>query len=130
MTVTGLDTPDSCIHSNLFGIDHEALTMQITEYKKRKKDKEIKGIELSEQQQKQLAEIRKQTKMKRKKAKKLSDNDITPQKYLMDKYSGDYWDSETISSQENELEGELQEIENHVEVDTRGGKKKNIYHET
>lgn len=109
------DTSESPIHSNLFGIDHEALHKQIMDYKRMKKDKEIEGVGLSEQQQEQLAEIRKQKKM-RKKVKKHFDNDITPQKYLMDKHWDDFKDSEAGSF---ENESELQEIENELEVDNR-----------
>ncbi|XP_066481598.1 putative ribosome-binding factor A, mitochondrial [Tiliqua scincoides] len=118
MAATFSDTSDSPIHSNLFGIDHEALNKQIMEYKRMKKDKEIEGIGLSEQQQEQLAEIRKQKKIRRK-VKKPFDDDITPQKYLMDKHWDDYQDSEAGSFQENESEHELQEIENELEVDNR-----------
>ncbi|XP_053149585.1 LOW QUALITY PROTEIN: putative ribosome-binding factor A, mitochondrial [Hemicordylus capensis] len=114
---THLDTKDSSIYSNMFGIDHEALNKQIIEYKKMKKDKEIEGVGLSERQQEQLAEIRKHKKMRWQKTKKPSDDDITPQKYLMDKYSEDYWDNTAASSQENEVEFELQEMENELEVD-------------
>ncbi|KAJ6664421.1 hypothetical protein lerEdw1_007078 [Lerista edwardsae] len=116
MAGTFLDTSHSPIPSNLFGIDHEALNKQIMEYKRMKKDKEIEGIGLSEQQQEQLAEIRKQKKMRRK-IKKPFDDDVTPQKYLMDKHWDDY--RETESLQENESEYELQEIENEIEVDNR-----------
>lgn len=118
MVGTFLDTSNSPMHSNLFGIDHEALNKQIMEYKRMKKDKEIEGIGLLEQQQEQLAEIRKQKKMRRK-VKKPFDDDVTPQKYLMDKHWDDYRDNETGSLQENESDYELQEIENEIEVDNR-----------
>ncbi|XP_020637253.3 putative ribosome-binding factor A, mitochondrial [Pogona vitticeps] len=111
MTDVYLDSSHSPVHSNLFGIDHDALNEKITEYKKMKEDKKIEGIGLSEQQQKQLAEIRKQKKMKKKKAKKTSDDDLTPQKYLMDKYSKDYWDSEIAFSDEDQLLYEEDELE-------------------
>uniref|UniRef100_A0A8D0GR69 Uncharacterized protein n=1 Tax=Sphenodon punctatus TaxID=8508 RepID=A0A8D0GR69_SPHPU len=106
------DTSASSIKSNLFGIDHEVLNKQIMEYKKTKV-KEVEGIGLLEQQQEQLAEIRKQMKMRKKKTKEYFDNDITPQRYLLDKY--DYLDAD-VSSQENELEYELQEMTSEVEV--------------
>nr|XP_056710933.1 putative ribosome-binding factor A, mitochondrial [Euleptes europaea] len=125
-TPVSLDTSDSPILSNLFGIDHEDLNKQILEYKTMKKDKEIEGVGLSEQQQEQLAEIRKQNKLKKlrkKKARKASDA-ITPEKYLIDKYNEDYWDSEDESLQESELEYQLQEIENELEADNRNTKLK------
>ncbi|XP_042320731.1 putative ribosome-binding factor A, mitochondrial isoform X2 [Sceloporus undulatus] len=107
----------SAVHTNLFGIDHEALNKQILEYKKMKKDKEAEGIGLSEQQQQQLAEIRKQKKMRWKKTKKPFDDDITPQKYLMDKYSEPCWDYEVAFSQDNQLEHDSGETESELEVD-------------
>nr|XP_060630913.1 putative ribosome-binding factor A, mitochondrial [Anolis sagrei ordinatus] len=113
-----LDSSASSVHTNLFGIDHESLNKQILEYKRMKKDPEIEGIGLSEQQQQQLAEIRKQKKMRWKKTKKPFDDDITPQKYLMDKYSEAYWDHEVASSQENQLEHESDETDNEVEIDS------------
>lgn len=116
---TYLDSSLSCMRDNLFGIDHDALNKQIIEYKKMTKDKEIEGVGLSEQQKQQLAEIQKRKKVRWKKAKKPFDDGITPQKYLMDKYSEDDWDSDTASSHEleNELEDELQEMEDRLEVD-------------
>ncbi|XP_060100093.1 putative ribosome-binding factor A, mitochondrial [Heteronotia binoei] len=122
-TDVSLDTTDPTMLSNMFGIDHEELNKQILEYKKMRKDKEIEGIGLSEQQQKQLAEIQKQKKLRRKKAKKASD-DLTPEKYLMDKYNEDYWDSEDEFRQEKELDYQLQEIENELEGDGRNTKLK------
>ncbi|XP_061449784.1 putative ribosome-binding factor A, mitochondrial [Rhineura floridana] len=123
MATTYLDTSHSCLHANLFGIDHDTLNKQIIEYKKMNKDKEIEGIGLSEQQQQQLAEIKKQKKMRwKKKAKKPFDDDITPQKYLVGKYSDDDWDSDIAFS--HELEYELQELENEVDVDDRTTKHK------
>ncbi|KAL8182425.1 UNVERIFIED_CONTAM: hypothetical protein K2H54_056226 [Gekko kuhli] len=118
-------TSDPPMLSNLFGVDHEALNKQILEYKKMRKDKEIEGIGLSQQQQQQqqLAEIQKQKKLRRKKAKKASD-DLTPAKYLIDKYDEDYWDSEDESHQESELEYQLQEIDNELEADGRNTKLK------
>ncbi|XP_003219815.2 putative ribosome-binding factor A, mitochondrial [Anolis carolinensis] len=119
-----LDSSPSSVHANLFGIDHEALNKQILEYKRMKKDKEIEGVGLSEQQEQQLAEIRKQKKMRWKKTKKPFDDDITPQKYLMDKYNEAYWDHEVASSQENQLEHESDENDNEVEIDSRTTKVK------
>ncbi|XP_033010634.1 putative ribosome-binding factor A, mitochondrial [Lacerta agilis] len=123
---TNLDSSLSCMRANLFGIDHDALNKQIIEYKKMTKDKEIEGVGLSEQQKQQLAEIQKRKKMRWKKAKKPFDDEITPQKYLMDKCSEDDWDSENASSHEleNELEDELQEIEDRLEVDNSTTKHK------
>ncbi|XP_054841721.1 putative ribosome-binding factor A, mitochondrial [Eublepharis macularius] len=124
MAVVSLDTSDSPILSNLFGVNHEELNKQILEYKKMRKDKEIEGIGLSEQQLKQLAEIQKQKKLRKKKARKTFDDDITPEKYLMDKYDEDYWDSEGESPQEAELEYQSQEIENELEIDNGNTKLK------
>ncbi|XP_062986533.1 putative ribosome-binding factor A, mitochondrial [Elgaria multicarinata webbii] len=124
MADTTLDSSHSGIHTNLFGIDHETLNQQIIEYKNLKKVKEIEGIGLSEQQQQQLAEIQKQKKLRWKKSKKPSDDDITPQKYLMDKYYEDFSDSEFASSQENEPQYDPEEIENELEVDNRTTKLK------
>ncbi|XP_015267956.1 PREDICTED: putative ribosome-binding factor A, mitochondrial [Gekko japonicus] len=118
-----MDTSDPPMLSNLFGIDHEELNKQILEYKKMRKDKKIEGIGLTQQQQEQLAEIQKQKKLRRKKTRKASD-DLTPEKYLMDKYDEDYWDNEDKSCQESELEYQLQEIDNELEADSRNTKLK------
>ncbi|XP_044282445.1 putative ribosome-binding factor A, mitochondrial isoform X2 [Varanus komodoensis] len=117
-TVTDtLPDSGSNIHTNLFGIDHEALNKQIYEYKNKIKVKKIEGIELSEQQQQQLAEVQRQKKLKWKKSKKPS-HDISPSKYLMDNSHGNYWDDEVASSQENELEYDAEEDESDVENET------------
>ncbi|EMP35201.1 Putative ribosome-binding factor A [Chelonia mydas] len=107
------------IPANLFGIDHEVLNKQIMEYKKMKKVKDTEGIGWAEQQQVQLAAIQKQKQMKMKK-KKIRDpfeNDITPQKYLLDKYSKDSLDGDIAPSQDSELEYDLQEVVDELEVD-------------
>ncbi|XP_077209104.1 putative ribosome-binding factor A, mitochondrial isoform X2 [Paroedura picta] len=117
-----LDLSDPPVLSNLFGIDHEELNQKILEYKTLRKEKETKGVGLSEQQQQQLAEIQKQKKLRRKKAKKAFD-DITPEKYLLEKYDED-WDRESELHQQSELEYQLQEIENDLETDSRNTKLK------
>ncbi|KAM7174285.1 putative ribosome-binding factor A, mitochondrial [Macrochelys suwanniensis] len=106
----------SSIPANLFGIDHEVLNKQITEYKKMKKVKDTEGIGWAEQQQLQLAEIQKRKKIKKKKRDPF-ENDITPQKYLLDKYSEDSLDGDIAPSQDSELEYELQEVVDELEVD-------------
>ncbi|TFK02713.1 T-cell surface glycoprotein CD4 [Platysternon megacephalum] len=104
------------IPANLFGIDHEVLNKQIMEYKKMKKVN-TEGIGWAEQQQVQLAEIQKQKKMKKKKIRNPFENDITPQTYLLDKYSEDSLDGDIAPSQDSELEYELQEVVDELEVD-------------
>lgn len=119
-----LDTSDPPVLSNLFGIDHEELNKQILEYKTMRKDQGVEGIGLSEQQRQQLAEIKKQKNLRRKKARKASDDDISPQKYLMDKYDEGFLDTEGESCQESEMEYQLQEIENELEEESRNPKPK------
>ncbi|XP_026555280.1 putative ribosome-binding factor A, mitochondrial [Pseudonaja textilis] len=87
-------------HTNLFGIDHKALNKQIMDYKKMKKKEVLEGTSVLETQ---LAEIR-QKKMKRKKARKVYNDDLNPEEYLMERYSKDYWDNEVSSSENEELE--------------------------
>ncbi|XP_067393655.1 putative ribosome-binding factor A, mitochondrial [Emydura macquarii macquarii] len=116
VTASSSDTSASSISSNLFGIDHEVLNKQIMEYKKMKKVKDTGDIGWAEQQQKQLAEIQKHKRMKRKKIRDPFEN-ITPQKYLLDKYSEDSLDDDVAPSQDSELEYELQEVLNELEVD-------------
>ncbi|XP_050797849.1 putative ribosome-binding factor A, mitochondrial [Gopherus flavomarginatus] len=111
------DMAASSIPANLFGIDHEVLNKQIMEYKKMKKVKDTEGIGWAEQQQMQLAKIQKQKKMKKKKIKDPFENDITPQKYLLDKYSEDSLDGDIAPSQDSQLEYELQEVVDELEVD-------------
>ncbi|NXA33964.1 RBFA factor, partial [Eudromia elegans] len=109
------ESSDSLIRSNLFGIDHELLNKQIMEYKRLKASKEPEGIAWMEQQEQQLSAIQK--KMKKKKVKKRHDDDITPQKYLLDKYEAEYLDESTQSISDYELECELQEELNKLEED-------------
>ncbi|XP_062425865.1 putative ribosome-binding factor A, mitochondrial isoform X2 [Rhea pennata] len=106
---------DSSIRSNLFGIDHELLNKQIMEYKRLKVSKDTEGIPWMEQQEQQLSVIQK--KMKKKKVKNPRDDDVTPQKYLLDKYEADYLDDNTESISDYELEHELQEEVNKLEAD-------------
>ncbi|XP_069476677.1 putative ribosome-binding factor A, mitochondrial isoform X1 [Ambystoma mexicanum] len=100
--------------SNLFGIDHEELNKQITEYKKRSPQMELEPV--SKELTEQLAELRKQKVLQRKmKERKNSiyEDDITPQKYLLDKYSDDELDNvlSTEHALEDELHEELDELE-------------------
>ncbi|KFQ72894.1 hypothetical protein N335_00688, partial [Phaethon lepturus] len=109
---------DSSMRSNLFGIDHELLNKQIMDYKRLKVSRDIESIAWTEEQEQQLSKIRK--KIKKKKPKNFPDDDITPQKYLLDRYEADYWDDNTESVSDYELEYELQEEANELEAD--GGK--------
>uniref|UniRef100_A0A8C4KKT0 Ribosome binding factor A n=1 Tax=Dromaius novaehollandiae TaxID=8790 RepID=A0A8C4KKT0_DRONO len=109
------ESSDSPIRSNLFGIDHELLNKQIMEYKRLKVSKDTEGIAWMEQQEQQLSMIQK--KMKKKKVRNPPDDDVTPQKYLLDKYEADYLDDNTESISDYELEHELQEEVNKLEAD-------------
>nr|XP_014434466.1 putative ribosome-binding factor A, mitochondrial isoform X1 [Pelodiscus sinensis] len=117
VTESSADTSALSISSNLFGINHEVLNKQIMEYKTMKRVKDTEGIGWAEQQRMQLVEIQKQKKTKKKKISDPFDNDITPQKYLLDKYSEDSLDGDIGSSQDSELENELQEVVDEPEVD-------------
>ncbi|XP_010706606.2 putative ribosome-binding factor A, mitochondrial isoform X2 [Meleagris gallopavo] len=100
---------DSPIRSNLFGIDHELLKRQIMEYKKLKLSRITESVPWTQSQGQQLSKIQK--KMKKKKTKNIPDDDITPQKYLLDRYEADYFDDNTESISDCELEDELQEVD-------------------
>uniref|UniRef100_A0A8C4TZB4 Ribosome binding factor A n=1 Tax=Falco tinnunculus TaxID=100819 RepID=A0A8C4TZB4_FALTI len=104
---------DSPVRSNLFGIDHELLNKQIMDYKRLKAARHMGGIAWTEEQDQQLSKIQK----KKKKPRNPPDDDITPQKYLLDRYEADYWDDNTELVSDYELEGELQEEANELEVD-------------
>ncbi|KFP44381.1 hypothetical protein N324_11952, partial [Chlamydotis macqueenii] len=106
---------DSPMRSNLFGIDHELLNKQIMDYKRLKVSRDIESIAWTEEQKQQLSKIQK--KMKKKKPRNPPDDDITPQKYLLDRYEAEYWDDNTESVSDYELEDELQEDENKLEAD-------------
>ncbi|KAM6089015.1 putative ribosome-binding factor A, mitochondrial isoform 2-T2 [Chlamydotis macqueenii] len=106
---------DSPMRSNLFGIDHELLNKQIMDYKRLKVSRDIESIAWTEEQKQQLSKIQK--KMKKKKTRNPPDDDITPQKYLLDRYEAEYWDDNTESVSDYELEDELQEDENKLEAD-------------
>ncbi|KFW78273.1 hypothetical protein N305_01759, partial [Manacus vitellinus] len=97
------------MRSNLFGIDHELLNKQIMDYKRLKVSRHIESIPWTEEQEQQLSKIQK--KMKKRKPKNPDDDDITPQKYLLDKYDADYWDDNTESVSDYELEEEVKELE-------------------
>lgn len=101
---------------NLFGIDHELLNKQIMDYKKMKVSRHVENIAWTEKQQQQLSKIQK--KMKKKKARNPpDDDDVLPQKHLLDSYEADYWDDNTESASNYELQDELQEEVNELEVD-------------
>ncbi|NXX57868.1 RBFA factor, partial [Scopus umbretta] len=106
---------DSPMRSNLFGIDHELLNKQIMDYKRLKVSRNTESIAWTEKQEQQLSQIQKQ--MKKKKARNPPDDDITPQKYLLDRYEADYWDDNAESVSDYELEDELQEEVNELEAD-------------
>lgn len=107
---------DSPLRLNLFGIDHELLNKQIMDYKKMKASRHTENIAWTEKQQQQLSKIQK--KMKKKKARDPpDDDDVTPQKHLLDRYEADYWDDNTESASDYELQDELQEEVNELEVD-------------
>ncbi|XP_010163076.1 putative ribosome-binding factor A, mitochondrial, partial [Antrostomus carolinensis] len=106
---------DSPMQSNLFGIDHELLNKQIMDYKRLKASRDIESIAWTEEQEQRLSKIQK--KMKKKKPRNPPDDDITPQKYLLDRDEADYWDDNTESGWDYELEDELQEEVNELEAD-------------
>ncbi|KFR09144.1 hypothetical protein Y956_11808, partial [Nipponia nippon] len=106
---------DSPMRSNLFGIDHELLNKQIMDYKRLKVSRHIESIAWTEEQEQQLSKIQK--KIKKKKTRNPPDDDITPRKYLLDSYEADYWNENTESVSDYELEDELQEEVNELEVD-------------
>nr|XP_021153332.1 putative ribosome-binding factor A, mitochondrial isoform X3 [Columba livia] len=106
---------DSPMRSNLFGIDHELLNKQIMDYKRLKVSRDIQSIAWTEEHEQQLSKIQK--KMKKKKTKNPPDDDITPQKYLLDRHEADYWDDNTESVSNYELEDELQEEVDKWEAD-------------
>ncbi|NXN46024.1 RBFA factor, partial [Rhinoptilus africanus] len=106
---------DSPVRSNLFGIDHELLTKQIMDYKRLKVSRDIESTAWTEEQEQQLSKIKKT--MKKKKTRNPPDDDITPQKYLLDRYEADYWNDNTKLVSDYELEDELQEEVNELEAD-------------
>ncbi|XP_010084005.1 PREDICTED: putative ribosome-binding factor A, mitochondrial, partial [Pterocles gutturalis] len=110
-----VQSSDPPMRSNLFGIDHELLNKQIMDYKRLKASRDIESIAWTEEQEQQLSKIRK--KMRKKKTWNPPDDDITPQKYLLDRYEADYWDGNTESVLDYELEDELQEEVNELEAD-------------
>nr|XP_033790357.1 putative ribosome-binding factor A, mitochondrial [Geotrypetes seraphini] len=113
---------------NLFGINHEELNRQIAEYKKSgiEKKKRMEGIGLLQQHQEQLAELRRHKilKQKMKKAKKAFLDDITPQKYLLQKYSDEALEEgDEMTSLGSKEELELQEAVEELDTeDANNGK--------
>ncbi|NXW53393.1 RBFA factor, partial [Eurystomus gularis] len=112
---SAIQSSDSPMRSNLFGIDHELLNKQIMDYKRLKVSRDIESIAWTEEQEQQLSKLQK--KMKKKKKRNPPDDDITPQKYLLDRYDVDYWDDNSESVSDYELEDELQEEVNELEAD-------------
>ncbi|XP_063015445.1 putative ribosome-binding factor A, mitochondrial [Melospiza melodia melodia] len=107
---------DSSVRPNLFGVDHELLNKQIMDYKKMKVSGHTQSFVWTEKQQQQLSKIQK--KMKKKKARNPpDDDDIMPQKHLLDRYEADYWDDNTESASDYELQDELREEVNELDVD-------------
>ncbi|KAI6074725.1 putative ribosome-binding factor A, mitochondrial [Aix galericulata] len=106
---------DSPMRSNLFGIDHELLNKQIMDYKRLKVSRGTEGICRTQKQEQQLSKIQKKT--KKKKMRNPPDDDITPQKYLMDRSEADYLDDNNNSISDYEIEDELQEGVNELEAD-------------
>lgn len=101
---------------NLFGIDHELLNKQIMDYKKMKASRHVESIAWTEKQEQQLSKIQK--KMKKRKTRNPPDNDdVMPQKHLLDRYEADYWDDNIESASDYELQDELQEEVDELEVD-------------
>ncbi|NXL37468.1 RBFA factor, partial [Glaucidium brasilianum] len=108
-------TPESPMRSNLFGIDHELLNKQIMDYKRLKVSRDRESIAWTEEQEEQLSKI--QRKIKIKKTRNPPEDDITPQKYLLDRYETDYLDDNAESVLDYELEDELEEEVNEMEAD-------------
>ncbi|NWS62839.1 RBFA factor, partial [Chunga burmeisteri] len=106
---------DSPMRSNLFGIDHELLNKQIMDYKRLKVSRHTESIAWTDEQEQQLYKIQK--KMKKKKPRNPPDDDITSQKYLLERYKADYCDDNTESVLDYDLEDELQEEEYELEAD-------------
>ncbi|NXP29022.1 RBFA factor, partial [Scytalopus superciliaris] len=106
---------DPPMKSNLFGVDHELLNKQIMDYKRLKVSRHAESIPWTEEQEQHLSKIQK--KMKKRKPKNCDDDDVTPQKYLLDRYEADYWDSNTKPVSDYELEDELEEEVKELEMD-------------
>lgn len=101
---------------NLFGIDHELLNKQIMDYKKMKVSRHIENTAWTEKQEQQLSKIQKKIK-KKKPTYPPDDDDIMPQKHLLDRYEPDYWDDNTESVTDYELQDEVEEEVNELGVD-------------
>ncbi|XP_074755880.1 putative ribosome-binding factor A, mitochondrial [Athene noctua] len=112
---SAIQSPESPMRSNLFGIDHELLNKQIMDYKRLKASRDRESIAWTEEQEEQLSKI--QRKIKNKKTRNPPDDDVTPQKYLLDRYETDYLDDNAESVLDYELEDELEEEVNELEAD-------------
>lgn len=84
------------------------------DYKRLKVSRDTEGICRTQKQEQQLSKIQK--KMKKKKMRNPPDDDITPQKYLMDRSEVDYLDDNNDSISDYEIEDELQEGVNELEA--------------
>ncbi|MBN3295334.1 RBFA factor, partial [Amia calva] len=109
------EQPTTSTAPGLFGIDHEALNRQILEYKRRTKEALVESSQfsLTEQQQELLAELRKQkiiNKKKKKKSKRDIDIDITPQAYLLEKYSQEHSTEELEGPEYSTEDSEIKEL--------------------
>ncbi|XP_078283106.1 putative ribosome-binding factor A, mitochondrial [Rhinoraja longicauda] len=84
-----------------FGINHDSLNKQILEYKKKNTQRllEANNLTLSQQHLEQIAQLKK-LRLKKKKVN-CSFDDITPEMYLLEKYSTN--SSDTLSEREEEL---------------------------
>ncbi|XP_059801492.1 uncharacterized protein LOC132378534 isoform X4 [Hypanus sabinus] len=104
--------PPSAPELDLFGINHDLLNKQILEYKKKNTQKllETDNSTLSEQHLEQIAQLKK-LKVKKKKFN-ASFDDITPEMYLLEKYSVDSLDTFSDREEEQkELDEEIKELE-------------------
>ncbi|XP_061875912.1 putative ribosome-binding factor A, mitochondrial isoform X2 [Colius striatus] len=98
-------SPDSPLQPHLFGINHELLKKQIMDYKRLKMSQGVESIPWTKEQEKQLSKLKK----KRKKPKNAPDDDMTPQKYLLERHEAECWDENTQPALDCELEDEWQE---------------------
>ncbi|XP_067857775.1 putative ribosome-binding factor A, mitochondrial [Heptranchias perlo] len=118
-TPVSSDLPPSSPEVDLFGIDHDLLNRQILEYKKKSNEQllETNNVTFSEQHQEQLTQLKKLKRIKKKKSKYRLD-DITPEMYLLEKYSMDSLTPDTSSDREEELkelDEEVKELEEEVD---------------
>ncbi|NWR56148.1 RBFA factor, partial [Bucorvus abyssinicus] len=113
LSSSATQSPESPMRSNLFGIDHELLNKQIMDYKRLKVSRHTESVAWTKEQEQQLSKVQK----KMKKPRDPPDDDVTPQKYLLERYEADDWDDNTESALDYEPEDELQEEVNELEAD-------------